>query len=202
MRFDDRLRAALRHEAQDVDPDVESGLERVLERRGRRSGRPGGLLLAAATAVVVLLVLVQVVPDRDLSVVGPASTPAATPTPPSSPSLEGSYRSTLDGAHAEISSLGLAGEWTMELRADGALELTPPPEYRAGGAATLAAAFALVAGSFETNLLSRGRGAPCTGSGSYAWDTAGGVLTFRVLADTCVARRTLLTASAWSRTDS
>lgn len=200
MGFDRRLKAALRRDAESIDPAVEWRLERVRERgrpesRGRTALRGGALAVLSLLAVLIIAVLAG----------APGGQPNSSPSPSASPSpsgladytaIAGTYQVTLSASQAKVSANSLTGLWTMTLNVDGAISISPPAGFTAEGSTPTGNAYSLNGGAWRTNMFSNDL---CSDSvGMYAWSRSGTALTFNVLSDPCIVRVTLLTSSPWS----
>lgn len=183
MSVEDRLRAGLRAQAESWDPPVEASLVRVRRRLVRR--RVGVVMLAAAAAAVVVGGILGLLPQGGLTGV-PVEPAAGAPVQPAA----GRYFSTV----ASPTSLG--GDWSLNLRPDGRVDVTAPPSYSGIVSGVL---FSSTATEFRTTIFQED---VCAGAGvgsyTYARTTTG--ITFVAVDDTCTARKTFLAANTWQST--
>ena len=126
MSVDERLRSALRDQAEAFVPPVETALDRVRARGGR--WRAVTIALTASAAAAVAVVGVWAVAEMT----GEDAIPTTVPTAPASPTgaaeddgspLRGSIRADV----AEPAAL--AGAWTLTLNGNGTMDVTPPPGF-------------------------------------------------------------------------
>ena len=195
MSLDRRLRDALEREAAKIDPDVGRSMIAVEARaRGRTTAGLGPLLMAAA-AVVLLAVGLQA-----LRSTSPDTGPGASVSPtvllspsPRTADIAGMYRATLEASDGSAELADVAGEWTMELMADGVLVMTPPATFREGSTAQSGVAYSIDEGRFRSNLFQQ----LCNSVGEYGWVLGAGTLTFTPIEDDCALRRTVLASTSW-----
>jgi hypothetical protein len=188
--MDERIREALRDQADLIRPDVDTHLATVLD-RGRRDRRPrlGPVLVAASAAIVILIVF-------QLALLHPGPVPGG---PSSSPSpaisgddLVGRYSVTLADV-GEVHANGLGGTWMLELRADDVMLLTPPSTYPGGGQPLSGVVYSVSLGSLRTNLFSE----QCGSVGVYGWRHSDRGLSFIPDQDDCDLRWILLARGPW-----
>jgi hypothetical protein len=188
MSVEDRLRAGLAQEAEQLDPAVEFGLVRVLEAAaGRRRRRRSALAVAAVGAAAALALVTAWVLGS-----APPRPPAVDPaTEQAASALVGTW--TLDVAGGDAQALGLDGRWRATVSAADSLMLV-----REGGA--MSTATARVRGNLlETDALPDFPGCrDGIGTGLYQWRAEGGTVSVRVVGGDCEARRILFAESSWS----
>jgi hypothetical protein len=180
MSVEDRLRRALRDQAESWDPLVEASLLRVRRRWVRR--RVGVAVLATAAAVAVIVGILGLRPQEGLA--GVPADPAG-----SSPSqvAVGRYVSTV------ASPTPLAGDWVLNLRPDGRIDVTAPPGYAGVLSGVL---FSSTATTFRTTLFQED---VCAGAevGSYTYTRTSTGITFVAVDDACASRKTFLSTNTW-----
>ncbi len=194
MSVDERLRSALKDQAETFLPAVETALDRVHAegRAARWRTAAVGIIGAAATVAVVGGAVVWLgLPD-------PASTPPtsnpsssvsdATPGASSSPSP---LRGTIS---AEVSRPAtLAGMWRMQLHGNGTMDVEPPAGYAGDieGALFTADSSVMQTTLFHADL--------CAGDGAgiYEWLEVDGRIHFDVVSDRCAQRLRLFEKSTW-----
>ena len=194
MSVDDRLRSALRDQADSFLPSVEGALDRV-HARGRaerwRSAAVAMTSSAAAVAAIIGALALLGVPGRE-GTTGPVEQPTAstsgTPTDTAPTPLRGSITGDIDQPGE------LAGRWTVRLNGNGTMDVTPPLGYAGDVSRAL---FTADGTSFRTTLfqadLCRG-----DGTGIYDWLRVGEQVEFQVVSDTCDSRSRFFEDSAWS----
>jgi hypothetical protein len=195
MSLDRRLRDELEREAARIEPDVGRGLV-VVEARARRGATAGlGSLLVAAAAVVLLVVGVQTLRSTSPDTEPGGSVPPTFLSPsPRTTDIAGTYRATLELSDGGAEFADVAGEWTMELRADGVMLMAPPAAFREGSTPQSGAAYSIDDGRFRSNLFQQ----LCNSIGVYAWILDGGVLTLTSVDDSCALRRLVLASTPWT----
>jgi DNA-directed RNA polymerase specialized sigma24 family protein len=187
-----RLVIGLAHEADLVDPAVESALERVLSRattrRRRRlaAGAVAGVGIVAAATAGIGWVLGS----------WPVATPAGGDELGDLGGLVGQYE--LDVATSTgADDLGITGRWRASVSGDGWLSLEPPP----GLAGMTSGGTLRVEGTLlETDALPGFPGCGTgIGTGLYRWDQEDGTVTFGVIGQDCEARQILFADTTWTR---
>ena len=183
MSGESRLRSALADQAAAFEPSVESSLESVRRRAGRP--RPSLRWALAAVAASVLLIMAGIAIAR---FTGPVRAEPARAASPSGQSLVGRLTASVTAPP------GLAGDWILNLHADGTTDVTAPAEYPGVLSATL---FSSESSSFRTTLFQQDI---CTtaGIGSYRWTHVGDEIRFTVASDSCAERRDFFTANRWT----
>ncbi len=185
MSVDDRLRHGLGANATAFEPEVETSLDAV-RRRGRRAARArlaraGGLVVAAAaTAVLVAVVVRPGVPD-DRSPAPPVIAP--------SPTAELFNRYEADVTRPR----SLAGRWGLELTGNGSATVTPPDGYAGVVSGTI---FTADRARLRINLFAQDVCADL-GNGEYAWSREGDRLVLAVSNDSCAARTRFFSDNEW-----
>lgn len=192
MSVDERLRRALREQAESFMPPVETALDRV-HARGRRAR-----WLAAATATVASAAAVVAIGGA-LVLLGTGeedAPPVERPTGSPSPSATDTPQSPLRGSiTADVARPAeLAGRWTIRLNGNGTMEVSPPPGFAGDLTGSL---FTADSTSFRTTLF---EAASCAGdaTGIYDWLRVGDRIEFHVVTDTCDPRSRFFEDSAWS----
>ena len=191
MSVEERLRSALRDQAEAFVPPVETALDRVRARGGR--WRAVTIALAASAAAAVAVVGVWAVAEMT----GEDAIPTTVPTAPASPTgaaeddgspLRGSIRADV----AEPAAL--AGAWTLTLNGNGTMDVTPPPGFAGDVSGAL---FTADRTSFRSTLFGSDL---CSGDGTgiYDWLRVGDRIEFHVLSDACDARSRYFADSSWS----
>jgi hypothetical protein len=201
MSFDRRLRDDLRRDAEHIEANVERSLGAVEARSRRRGNVPGAGLLVAAVIVAVVL-LVRVGGPRSDSYPGAASSPtlpepSAAPSPlgiATYPQIAGTYSASLDPGDPGVARDGLSGRWTMTLKTDGLVVLSPPSTFAPGAGGLTGIAFSLDGDRLRTNLFYNDY---CSSVGTYTWALQPGRLLLTPVDDGCSIRRTLLATTPW-----
>jgi hypothetical protein len=189
MPLDDRLRDALRDNANTFEPDTDAAWHQIQHRRRRPSIARAVVFAAAAAALVVGLVLIVRPGDEPA---GPA-TSNTTPDTIESVHLTGHYRATLDPS-ADTDRYGVTGTWEVTLDPTGILDIRPPSTFSGIVDAQLYEADGIL---FRTDLF---RTDLCSGLAvaSYRWQIdERGALRFSVVDDDCPARVTFWTTTEW-----
>jgi hypothetical protein len=193
MSVDERLRGALRDQANAFVPQVEDALDRV-HARGRRSRWRGTALAVAGSAAAVAAIVGAMAAldesphDGATSTEQPATSVSATETDTPIPPLRGTITADVD--QPEV----LAGRWTLRLNGNGSIDASPPPGF--GGKVT-GSVFTADGSSFRT-LLFRGDVCAGDGTGIYSWLRVGEQIDFQVVSDTCAARARFLAGPEWT----
>jgi hypothetical protein len=205
MSFDQRLRQDLRERADAIEPDLDRQLGAVeAGARHRRGVHPATLLLAAAVVVAALILRVPGPAEKGSGGAGASPVATASPDPGPSqaatssaatyPEIAGTYHVALDPADTAVAKDGLGGSWTMRLSPDGAVFLSPPPDFAPGADSLSGIAFSLSGDRFRTNLFYN---LACNSVGGYVWHLSAGQLAFTAVDDACSIRRTLLMTLPW-----
>lgn len=191
MSVDERLRSALREQAESFLPPVESALDTVRARGGRR--RSATVALGAAAAAAVALGGAWAVSELPVGDVPPA---AQTPTAPATttgpaPQEASPLRGRITADVAEPAAL--AGTWTLTLNGNGTMDVEPPAGYE-GDVST--ALFTASSTSLRTSLFQESL---CRddGTGFYSWLRVGERIELHEVSDTCADRSTFFGSATW-----
>jgi hypothetical protein len=193
MSVDDRLRSALRDQADGFVPQVEESLDRVRARGRRERWRTSAVVVAApvaAAAAVAAAVLAVDVPRQQDPL--PVDRPTASVTDSATDAPPAPLRGTIIGAVERPDAL--AGRWSLELNGNGSLDVSPPAGF---GGDLSGSAFTADGTSFRTSLFGRDLCAE-DGTGIYSWLRVGDRIEFQTVSDTCAARARFLTQTAWA----
>jgi hypothetical protein len=190
MPLDRRLRDGMQRLAQDLDPDVEGRLEATL-RNARRAGRRRQFRAAFAFATVILAVVLVGPPLIDALRAGPGV--GASPSPPPTISLGGTFTTTLVSTEVAVTSNRMSGDWTLQFGSNGIMTVTTPSAYTGTHSGYT---FHVTGSQFSTDLFGEDvcRRLP---PGTYQLSLTGGQLAFTVVDDSCPGRVALLTSAAW-----
>jgi hypothetical protein len=147
--------------------------------------RLGVATLAAAASVAVIAGVSGIWPQDRLT--GVPAIPAASPP---AQGVVGRYSSTVHSPEA------LGGEWLLNLRPDGRIDVTAPPGYPGVLSGVL---FTSTATDFRTSLFQED---VCSGAavGSYSYARTRTGITFVAVEDACASRKTFLSANQWRST--
>jgi hypothetical protein len=192
MSLDARVKDSLERSSLIVDPDVRRELATV-RRKTRRAivrQRIGFAMLAAAAIVAAVFLGPRVLDVIRSQRQQPATHPSSSPQ--QIVGFYGTDLSTTDGPQIRASKL--SGLWTMSVRGDGLLVLTPP--VGAQGVSPLTSTYRVDGDRIVTTAFSRDL---CSGIGSgvYRWQRSGASLSLTVDQDPCRIRVAILTAHAW-----
>jgi len=178
--------------AQDLDPDVEGRLEATL-RNARRAGRRRQIRAAFAFATVILAVVLVGPPLIDaLRDAGPGV--GASPSPPPTISLRGTFATTLVSTDVAVTSNRMSGDWTIQVGSSGILTVTPPSGFTGTHSGYR---FDVIGTQLRTDLFAEDVCSTLL-PGTYQWSLSGGRLSFTVVDDSCPGRVALLTSAAWT----
>ena len=187
---EDLLRAALADQANSWEPPVESSLQRVHARERRRK-----LSWIVAAALMLIVSVAGVASVVTMTKSGQVAVPAARPMPsappsPSASALQGTVTTQV------ATPTRLSGRWTLILRPDGRLMVTPPADYSGVVSGEL---FSATDEEFRTTLFQTD---VCsgTGVGVYTWARTPSGISFTAEDDDCAARRTFFSANSWLST--
>jgi len=183
MSVEERLRAGLRSQAYSWDPAVEGSLAAVRRRHVWRRVRIAGVSAVAAGAVIAGTV-------SGLQQDHVKGLPPAPLAGSSAPSLAGRYSATV------VEPVRLAGDWTLTLRADGRVDVSPPAGYYGVVSAVL---YQGTNTEFRTTLFQED---VCAGHGigAYTWVRSHGFVSFTAIGESCAARRAFLVGNTWRST--
>jgi hypothetical protein len=193
MSVDERLRHALRDQADAFVPQVEVALDRV-HARGRRSRWRGAAVAVAGSAAAVAgivgaLAALDESPNEDATRTDQPATSVAgtrTDTPPAP------LRGTIT---ADVDQPGVfSGRWTLRLNGNGSIDVWPPPDFSGEVSRPV---FTADGGSFRTSLFGDD---VCVGDGTgiYSWLRVGDQIEFQALSDSCAARARFFADSTWT----
>ena len=189
---EDLLRAALADQANSWKPPVESSLQRVHARERRRK-----LSWVVAAALMLIVSVAGVASVVTMTKSERVAVPAARPSQ-SAPSPNVPYASALQGTVTTqvATPPRLSGRWTLILRPDGRLMVTPPADYSGVVSGEL---FSATDEEFRTTLFQTD---VCsgTGVGVYTWARTPSGISFTAEDDDCAARRTFFSANSWLST--
>lgn len=189
---EDLLRAALADQANSWKPPVESSLQRVHARERRRK-----LSWVVAAALMLIVSVAGVASVVTMTKSERVAVPAARPSQ-SAPSPNVPYASALQGTVTTqvATPPRLSGRWTLILRPDGRLMVTPPADYSGVVSGEL---FSATDEEFRTTLFQTD---VCsgTGVGVYTWARTPSGISFTAKDDDCAARRTFFSGNSWLST--
>lgn len=188
MSVDDRIRSALREQADVFDPSPEIALLSV-RNSGRRARWGAASVAAAAAAVVVVAGVAGWNRLQPPAGTGPADQPTSASDPATtSPPLRGLVRGDV------TKPPDLAGHWALRLNGNGSLDVEPPAAFAGELAGAL---FTADGDTFRTTLFQRDR---CLGEGTgiYTWLAVGDRIAFEVVSDPCRARARFFEESDWT----
>ena len=193
MPIDERLRrglAGLDAIESFPQPDlVDSVLRRGRRRRTVRRITAGIALLCAVAVctVVVSNALDAVRVSRDVLPASPEELLKQ---------LSGTYVVQVAPGKGSVSAYDLAGTWTVQLLATGALQMTPPPAFTRSWGAPTGASITVSGGTLRTNAFP----SLCGGAvATYEWALRDGRLSLDAIRDNCPSRRALFTFGTWNR---
>jgi hypothetical protein len=117
--------------------------------------------------------------------------PALSPGPDAV--IAGSYASTLGATSQVIRDNGMAGTWTLRLKANGVMLVSAPRSFHGD---LVSIAFRVQGDRFTTNAFVNDP--RCSNDvGVYRWQRAGQTLVFTPVSDTCALRRALFSTKPW-----
>jgi hypothetical protein len=193
MSVDERLRSALRDQADAFGPQVEDALDRVRARGRFERWRGAAVAVAASAAAVAAIAGAVVALDGPRQEDAP---PVEQPTASASGTATDGPQAPLRGTiTADVDQPGaLAGPWTLQLNGNGSIDASPPPEF---GGEVSGPVFTADGNSFRTSLFGDDL---CAGDGSgiYSWLRVGDRIEFTALSDTCADRARFFTDSTWT----
>jgi hypothetical protein len=195
MSIETRLRRGLERSANGATDDLVDNLPDALV-RGRRRRRV--IVSAKATAIVAGLAVVALGGPRLIDAVRtgqPAATPSPTVTATDFSAIAGTYTFELSDADGTVAANHMAGTWTIQLKLDGAMELSVPAGFTREGQAPAGNAFTLAASQFRTNLFFSDF---CHSVGVYRWSLRGTRLTFTPLSEDCPVRQAIFASQPWN----
>jgi hypothetical protein len=186
MTLDRRLKDALQRASEDVDPAVELRLERTIKRAAARDRAPVGNIVAVLLIVAVALVGLRYSGLID-GIIGSR--------PPDLRAVAGTYSVSLRETDEAVTSLGLAGEWSLTLSGSGAIELRPPATF--AGSQAQGHTYSLDGHILRTDLYYNDY---CDSIGVFTWERTATELILTPAVDECQIRRVLLGTRAWTLT--
>lgn len=193
MPVDDRLRSALRDQADGFVPQVEESLDRVRARGRRERWRTSAVVVAApvaaAAAVAAAVLAVDAPRQEDLL---PLDRPTTSVTDSATDAPTAPLRGTVIGDVERPEAL--AGRWSLQLNGNGSIDVSPPAGF--GGDLT-GLAFTADGTSFRTSLFENGL---CGkhGTGIYSWLRVVDRIDFETVSDTCAARTQFFANTVWA----
>ena len=191
MSVDDRLRNALRDQAKEFVPPVETSLDRVRARGERRRGASAALATSAAAVIAICggWAVGGLTGGNDVP-------PAEPLTAPASPT--GVTEDSVVPLRGQISAdvrepIVLFGTWTLTLNGNGTINAAPPPGYEGDLSGAL---FTADLASFRTTLFQADvcRG---VGTGIYSWLRVRDRIEFETISDGCGDRSAFFENSTW-----
>jgi hypothetical protein len=195
MPIDSRLRRGLERSANVATEDLIDKLPEALT-RGRRRRR---LIVATkAAAIVAGLTIVVVGGPRLVGAIRtdqPAVKPSPSVTATDFSAIAGTYTFELSDADATVAVNHMAGKWTIQLKSDGAIELSIPAGFTREGQDPAGNAFTLTSSQFRTNLFFSDF---CHSVGVYRWLLRGTRLTFTPLSEDCPVRQAIFASRPWN----
>jgi hypothetical protein len=194
MSVERRLREGLERSASAVQPDVARRLPEAITRgRRRRRARRASVIVGTVAALAAIGFAVPQVTSHVQRIQHPAVSPGPTLKPGPDAVIAGSYTSELRATSQVIRNNGMAGTWTLRLRANGVVTLVAPRSFH-GDLASVA--FRVRGDRFTTNALVNDP--RCSNDvGVYRWRRAGGTLVFTPVSETCAVRRALFSSQPW-----
>lgn len=194
MSVERRLREGLERSASAVQPDVGRRLPEAITRgRRRRRARRASLIVGTVAALAAIGFAVPQVTSYVQRVQHPAVSPGPVLKRGPDAVIAGSYTSELRATSQVIRNNGMAGAWTLRLRANGVVTLVAPRSFH-GDLASVA--FRVQGDRFTTNALVNDP--RCSNDvGVYRWRRAGGTLVFTPVSETCAVRRALFSSQPW-----
>jgi hypothetical protein len=194
MSIETRLRRGLERSANGATDDLVDNLSDALV-RGRRRRRV--IVATKVTAIAAGLAIVAVGGPRLIDVIRtdqPAVTPSPSITATDFSAIAGTYRFDLSDGDAAVAANHMAGTWTIQLKPNGAMELSVPAGFTREGQAPAGNAFTLAASQFRTNLFFNDF---CHSVGVYRWSLRGTRLTFTALSEDCPIRQAIFASQPW-----
>jgi len=194
MSVERRLREGLERSASAVQPDAGRRLPEAITRgRRRRRARRASWIVGAVAALAVIGVATPQVTSYIQRVQHPAASQG--PTLPLGPDavIAGSYTTALPATSQVIRANGMAGAWTLRLKANGTMTLSAPRSFH-GDLTSIA--FRVRGDRFTTNAFVNDP--RCANDvGVYRWRRTGRTLVFTPVSDTCALRRALFSTKPW-----
>ena len=194
MSVERRLREGLERSASAVQPDVGRRLPEAITRgRRRRRARRASLIVGTVAALAAVGLAVPQVTGFVQRIQHPPVIQGPTLTTGPDAVIAGSYTSTLGATSRVIRDNGMAGAWTLRLKANGVLMLSAPRSFHGD---LVSIAFRVQGDRFTTNAFVNDP--RCANDvGAYRWQRAGGTLVFTPVSDACALRRALFSTKPW-----
>jgi len=194
MSVERRLREGLERSASAVQPDVGRRLPEAIARgRRRRRARRASLIVGTVAALAAVGLAVPQVTGFVQRVQHPAVNQGPTLAPGPDAVIAGSYTSTLGATSRVIRDNGMAGTWTLQLKANGVLTMSAPRSFHGD---LVSIAFRVRGDRFTTNAFVNDP--RCANDvGVYRWQRSDGTLVFTPVSDTCALRRALFSTKPW-----
>ena len=194
MSVERRLREGLERSASAVQPDVGRRLPEAITRgRRRRRARRASLIVGTVAVLAAVGVALPQVTGIVQRIQHPVVSQGPTLTPGPDAVIIGSYTSTLGATSQVIRGNGMAGTWTLRLKANGVLTLSAPRSFHGD---LVSIAFRVQGDRFTTNAFVNDP--RCSNDvGVYRWQRAGQTLVFTPVSDTCALRRALFSTKPW-----
>jgi hypothetical protein len=194
MSVERRLREGLERSAAAVQPDVGGRLPEAITRgRRRRRARRAGLIAGTVAALAAIGFAVPQVTGFVQRTQHPVVSQGPTLTRGPDAVIAGTYASTLSASSQVIRDNGMAGPWTLRLKANGVLTLSAPSSFRGD---LVSIAFRVRGDRFTTNAFVNDP--RCSNDvGVYRWQRAGRTLVFTPVSDACSLRRALFSTTPW-----
>lgn len=193
MSVDDRLRSALRDQADSFTPQSETALDRVHARGRVERWRSAAVAMAgSAAAVATIAGAVLALDGARVGDAPPADGPTAPPSGTATSSSPAPLRGRITGDVTRPDAL--AGRWTVRLNGNGTIDVSPPVRFDGEVSRPW---FTADGTSFRTTLFQDDF---CTGAGTgiYSWLRVGDQIDFQTVSDTCAARARFLADSTWT----
>ena len=194
MSVERRLREGLEQSAAAVQPDVGRRLPEAIARgRRRRRARRASLIAGTVAVLAVVGIAVPHVTGLVQRIQHPAVSQGPTLRPGPDAVIAGTYTSRLRATSRVIRDNGMAGTWTLRLKANRVITVSAPRSF--DGELT-AIAFRIQGERFTTNAFVNDP--RCSNDvGVYRWQRAGPTLVFTPISDTCALRRALFSSEPW-----
>jgi hypothetical protein len=194
MSVERRLREGLDRSASAVQPDVGRLLPEAIARgRRRRRARRASLVVGTVAALAVVGLAVPQFTGFVQRVQQPAVSQGPTLPPGPDGVIAGGYTTTLGATSRVIQDNGMAGTWTLRLKANGVMTMSAPRSFHGD---LVSIAFRVQGDRFTTNAFVNDP--RCSNDvGVYRWKRAGTSLVFTPVSETCALRRALFSTKPW-----